>query len=24
VKAVQWAGAKMRGEETPSTEPEFV
>jgi len=24
VKAIQWAGAKMRGEETPSTEPEFV
>jgi len=24
VKAVIWAGAKMRGEETPSTEPEFV
>ncbi len=24
VKAIQYAGAKMRGEETPSTEPEFV
>jgi carbon-monoxide dehydrogenase small subunit len=24
VKAVQWAGAKMRGEELPNTEPEFV
>jgi carbon-monoxide dehydrogenase small subunit len=24
VKAVQWASAKMRGEELPSTEPEFV
>jgi aerobic carbon-monoxide dehydrogenase small subunit len=24
VKAIQWAGAKMRGEETPSSEPEFV
>lgn len=24
VKAIQWAGAKMRGEELPSTEPEFV
>jgi aerobic carbon-monoxide dehydrogenase small subunit len=24
VKAIQWAGAKMRGEETPSTEPVFV
>jgi aerobic carbon-monoxide dehydrogenase small subunit len=24
VKAIQWAGAKMRGEATPSTEPEFV
>lgn len=24
VKSIQWAGAKMRGEETPSTEPEFV
>ena len=24
VKAVQYAAAKMRGEETPSTEPEFV
>ncbi len=24
VKAIQWASAKMRGEETPSTEPEFV
>jgi carbon-monoxide dehydrogenase small subunit len=24
VKSIQWAGAKMRGEETPSTEPVFV
>jgi len=24
VRAIQWAGAKMRGEETPSSEPEFV
>lgn len=24
VKAVQWAGAKMRGEELPNTEPQFV
>jgi aerobic carbon-monoxide dehydrogenase small subunit len=24
VAAIQWAGAKMRGEETPSTEPQFV
>jgi aerobic carbon-monoxide dehydrogenase small subunit len=24
VKAIQYAGAKMRGEELPSTEPEFV
>lgn len=24
VKAIQYAGAKMRGEETPSTDPEFV
>ncbi|MEM9324113.1 MAG: (2Fe-2S)-binding protein [Bacteroidota bacterium] len=24
VKAIQYAGAKMRGEETPSTEPQFV
>ncbi len=24
VKAIQYAGAKMRGEETPSTEPVFV
>lgn len=24
VKAIQYAAAKMRGEETPSTEPEFV
>ena len=24
VKAIQYAGAKMRGEETPSTEPEFI
>jgi aerobic carbon-monoxide dehydrogenase small subunit len=24
VKAVQWAGAKMRGEELPDTEPQFV
>ncbi|MCB0588197.1 MAG: (2Fe-2S)-binding protein [Phaeodactylibacter sp.] len=24
VKAIQYASAKMRGEETPSTEPEFV
>lgn len=24
VKAIQYAGAKMRGEATPSTEPEFV
>ena len=24
VKAIQYAGAKMRGEETPSTEPELV
>jgi carbon-monoxide dehydrogenase small subunit len=24
VKAVQWASAKMRGEELPNTEPEFV
>ena len=24
VKAIQYAGAKIRGEETPSTEPEFV
>lgn len=24
VKAITWAGCKMRGEETPSTEPEFV
>ncbi len=24
VKAIQYAGAKLRGEETPSTEPEFV
>jgi len=24
VKAIQYAGAKMRGEPTPSTEPEFV
>ncbi|HLO83012.1 MAG TPA: (2Fe-2S)-binding protein [Chitinophagaceae bacterium] len=24
VKAITWAGTKMRGEETPSTEPEFV
>jgi aerobic carbon-monoxide dehydrogenase small subunit len=24
VKAVQWAGAKMRGEELPNSEPEFV
>jgi len=24
VKSIQWAGAKMRGEPTPSSEPEFV
>jgi carbon-monoxide dehydrogenase small subunit len=24
VKAIQYAGAKMRGEELPSTEPEFI
>lgn len=24
VKSITWAGCKMRGEETPSTEPEFV
>jgi carbon-monoxide dehydrogenase small subunit len=24
VKSIQWAGAKMRGEDTPSSEPEFV
>lgn len=24
VKAIQYAGAKIRGEETPSTEPEFI
>ncbi len=24
VKAIQYAGAKMRGEETPSTDPQFV
>ena len=24
VRSIQWAGAKMRGEETPSSEPEFV
>jgi len=24
VKSIQWAGAKMRGEETPSSEPQFV
>ena len=24
VKSIEWAGAKMRGEETPSTEPVFV
>ena len=24
VKAIEYAGAKIRGEETPSTEPEFV
>ena len=24
VKAITWAGCKMRGEETPSSEPEFV
>lgn len=24
VKAIQYAGAKIRGEETPSTEPQFV
>jgi len=24
VKSIQWAGAKMRGEATPSSEPEFV
>ncbi|MEO1260873.1 MAG: (2Fe-2S)-binding protein [Bacteroidota bacterium] len=24
VRAITWAGAKMRGEETPSSEPEFV
>lgn len=24
VKSIQWAGAKMRGDEVPSTEPEFI
>ncbi len=24
VKSIEWAAAKMRGEETPSTEPQFV